>query len=320
MEKHFSATAPAASGPVRAGFLGVLCLAATTGWAQQAQPEPAAKPDYIGSEMCAVCHEDIAKVFQKTRHQAIEADKRRGWEGRACESCHGPGSKHAEAAAATDIINPVKLRVLDEITSCLVCHKNQMAPTGKIAGGHANDQVACSQCHTVHPVPGKMLADRRKPQVNEQCGSCHQGVRSAFARPQAHRVNEGAMSCVDCHNPHKQVAAPAQRVSFGNEPSCLSCHANLRGPFVFEHAPVRLEGCGACHVPHGSPNPKMLTRHEAANVCLECHADIGVISGRANALGGPPPAFHDLRTARFRNCTTCHRKIHGSHADRSLQR
>jgi DmsE family decaheme c-type cytochrome len=298
----------------------LLCLYAAGGWAQQEQPQAPAKPEYIGSEMCAVCHEDIFKAFQKSRHQAIEADKRRGWEGRSCESCHGPGSLHAESASPEGIVNPSKLKPFEEITSCLACHKNQMAPTGRIASGHANDQVACSQCHAVHPKQGMTLRERRKPQISEQCGACHQSARSAFARPHAHRVNEGAMSCVDCHNPHNQVAAPAQRVAFGNEPSCLSCHANLRGPFVFEHAPMRVEGCGACHVPHGSPNPKMLTRHEVANVCLECHADIGVISGRPNALGGPPPAFHDLRTAKFRNCTTCHRKIHGSHVDRSFQR
>jgi DmsE family decaheme c-type cytochrome len=298
----------------------LLFLFAANNWAQQEQPRPAARPEYIGSEMCAVCHEDIAKAFQKSRHQAIESDKRRGWEGRGCESCHGAGSVHAESASAEGIVNPAKLKPFEGITSCLACHKNQMAATGRIASGHANDQVACSACHAVHPQPGMTLRERRKPQISEQCVTCHQTAKSAFARPHAHRVNEGAMSCVDCHNPHNQVATPAQRVAFGSEPSCLECHANLRGPFVFEHAPMRVEGCGACHVGHGSPNPKMLTRHEVANVCLECHAGIGVLSGRPNALGGPPPAFHDLRTAKFRNCTTCHRKIHGSQVDRSFQR
>jgi hypothetical protein len=34
--------------------------------------------------------------------------------------------------------------------------------------------------------------------------------------------------------------------------TCVKCHGDKRGPFTFEHAPVRLEGCGACHQPHGS--------------------------------------------------------------------
>ena len=34
------------------------------------------------------------------------------------------------------------------------------------------------------------------------CYSCHQTVRSAFALPEHHKVPEGVVSCVDCHQPH----------------------------------------------------------------------------------------------------------------------
>ncbi|MCL6507863.1 MAG: cytochrome c3 family protein, partial [Bryobacteraceae bacterium] len=80
---------------------------------------------------------------------------------------------------------------------------------------------------------------------------------------------------------------------------------------------VRVEGCTACHQPHGSANPRMLTRHEVRFVCLECHSNLPV---PAAAAGGVPPAFHDLRSPRFRNCTTCHVKIHGSYIDRAFLR
>ena len=60
--------------------------------------------------------------------------------------------------------------------------------------------------------------------------------------------------------------------SFGaNEPGCLNCHGDKRGPFTFEHAPVRFEGCSTCHEAHGSANPRMLVRREVRFVCLECH-------------------------------------------------
>ena len=37
--------------------------------------------------------------------------------------------------------------------------------------------------------------------------------------------------------------------------------------------------------------------------------------------GVVPPAFHDdLTSPRFRNCTICHQKIHGSYIDRNLLR
>ncbi len=84
------------------------------------------------------------------------------------------------------------------------------------------------------------------------------------------------------------------------------------------HPPVRLEGCRVCHEVHGSANPRMMVRHEVLNLCLECHANLPVPN--PPALGVVPPAFHDLRDPRFRNCTICHQKIHGSHVDRNFLR
>jgi DmsE family decaheme c-type cytochrome len=107
-----------------------------------------------------------------------------------------------------------------------------------------------------------------------------------------------------------------------NEPGCMKCHGDKRGPFVFEHAPVKLEGCASCHEPHGSANPRMLTRHEVRFQCLECHSNTMAPQpvGATAVAGGIPPAFHDLRNPRFRNCTICHIKIHGSHVNRDLLR
>ena len=126
------------------------------------------------------------------------------------------------------------------------------------------------------------------------------------------------MSCVNCHNPHGSVLPGQMQTARANEPGCFNCHGDKAGPFVFEHAPVRLEGCQACHEPHGSANPRMLTRHEVRFVCLECHANLPSLSPVNAALGSVPPAFHDLRNPRFANCTICHQKVHGSWVDREL--
>jgi DmsE family decaheme c-type cytochrome len=127
------------------------------------------------------------------------------------------------------------------------------------------------------------------------------------------------MSCVDCHNPHGSFLPKMIQTVRSNEPGCFKCHGDKAGPFVFYHAPMQLEGCGACHEPHGSANPKMLTRQDVANVCLECHANLPLPKAVAGApLGTVPPAFHDLRSQRFRNCTMCHVKIHGSYVDQAF--
>ena len=53
---------------------------------------------YAGSDTCQICHEDIYKAIAKSPHHIVNTDKKRGWQGRVCESCHGAGQKHAESA------------------------------------------------------------------------------------------------------------------------------------------------------------------------------------------------------------------------------
>ncbi len=157
---------------------------------------------------------------------------------------------------------------------------------------------------------------RKTDATNKLCASCHLNEWAQFQRPFHHKLPEGDMSCVDCHNPHGSIR-PAMLQSFAaNEPGCFKCHGDKRGPFTFEHAPVRFEGCQACHEPHGSANPRMLTRADVRFVCLECHANLP--SSTVKVMGVVPPSFHDLRSPVFQNCTVCHQKIHGSHVDRNL--
>ena len=104
-------------------FAAAALFSLATGSAQQtagapASPTPNKPAEYVGSETCQTCHEDIYKAFQKNPHHAVERDKKRGWENRACESCHGPASKHAESLSAADIRQPVKLRAAESDSVC----------------------------------------------------------------------------------------------------------------------------------------------------------------------------------------------------------
>jgi DmsE family decaheme c-type cytochrome len=270
---------------------------------------------YVGSETCQPCHEEAYSAFQRNPHQKVETDKKRGWETMACESCHGPGGKHAESADPANIINPSKLPAAKADQGCLKCHLNQPTHVGRLTGSHARNQVACTACHSIHKGPSA-LRPTTAVAINKECASCHTSTWAEFQKPFRHRLPEGAMSCVDCHNPHGSFQPRMMQTSAANEPGCFKCHGNLRGPFTYEHMPVRAEGCRACHEPHGSANPRMLVRHEVRLVCLECHSNISA----TKVIGGVPPAFHDLRSARYRNCTICHVKIHGSFVDSALER
>ncbi len=276
---------------------------------------------YVGSETCAGCHEDISKSLEKNPHNKLSTTKWRGWQERSCEACHGPGEKHAETNAADDILNPSKMQAAAVDKMCLSCHRNSKTQVGVIQNGHARSAVACTSCHTVHK-PGQESSGwqfRTAAGVNKKCASCHTSVWASFQKPHRHRLPEAAMSCTNCHNPHGSVLAQNMRTANAAEPGCFACHADKRGPFVFEHAPVRTEPCSTCHEPHGSANPRMLTRHAVANQCLECHSNL--VSPTAGGIaGGVPTAIHDMRQPRYRNCTMCHQKIHGSNVHRGLLR
>lgn len=274
--------------------------------------------EYAGSETCQMCHEDKFNSVTKTNpHRVVETDPKRGFEKHVCESCHGPGAKHAASGDISLIRNPAKLSVAESSKICLTCHVNQPTQAGQILSSHAKNAVSCTACHTMHSAIPDGLVARKNADVNHLCESCHANVKAQFEMPFRHKIPENAMKCVDCHNPHGTIRNAMTQTFAGSEPGCLTCHGDKRGPFTFEHAPVKFDGCTACHEQHGSANPRMLIRHEARLVCLECHANMSWANPNA-AMGVVPPAFHDLRSARYQNCTVCHQKLHGSYVDRNL--
>jgi DmsE family decaheme c-type cytochrome len=140
--------------------------------------------------------------------------------------------------------------------------------------------------------------------------------------PFKHRVNEGVVQCTDCHNPHGSFSADWRMgarprlvdQALDNEEPCLKCHSDKRGPFVFEHAAVRVEGCETCHSPHGSTNAKLLRRPVVFTVCLECHNGAGTF-GRDNNGVQRQTSSHNMLDPRYQRCTICHVRIHGSNSD-----
>jgi predicted CXXCH cytochrome family protein len=138
----------------------------------------------------------------------------------------------------------------------------------------------------------------------EACYTCHRTIEAQFALPVHHRVPEGLMKCTDCHSPHSSL----NRASL-NRPyweSCVKCHVEKRGPYVFEHPAVKVEGCVICHNPHGNTNRMLLVRREGRQLCLQCHTafhgQLGVPHGR---LGFAPGG----------ECVRCHVAVHGSNWD-----
>ena len=278
----------------------------------EAQLVPPSGNGYVTSATCASCHEDLAKAFSRNPHQILETSSSKGWKDQSCESCHGPGETHVNAGDGTQIFAFKGQPVKEANSKCLACHVRAESLAGHANSLHGKNQIACTDCHSIHEPKESphLLADTR----NVLCFNCHKETQAAFRKPYRHLLYEGAIFCVDCHQPHGGLQPRQMRVAFGNESICVKCHTEKRGPFAFAHPTTHLEGCTACHEPHGSTNPKMLIRHEQRFLCLECH------SFAPGIPGAQPPSFHDLRSPRFQNCTTCHVKVHGSNVNKFLLR
>jgi predicted CXXCH cytochrome family protein len=223
------------------------------------------------------------------------------------------------------------------MSRCLSCHITSREQQGFEHSPHAAAAVACQSCHATHLVeavraetsgaaqpPRSVLAqfyqvpqlpaERRwlresllKDSQPELCDACHKLVRAQFSQPFHHRVPEGSMKCTDCHTVHgsdnyAQLQAPAWE-------TCTRCHIDKHGPFVFEHAAVKVEGCAICHTPHGAASRFMLNRRESRFLCLQCHGDPHSDQDQVSVPHGR------LSFQTRGDCTRCHVAIHGSNAN-----
>src|ERR1035437_11170895 len=77
-----------------AGLLCVPVLAASAPGDKPvtAKVKDAAPADYVGSETCATCHDEVAKGFATNPHAKMA--QLHGNNGVTCENCHGAGKGH----------------------------------------------------------------------------------------------------------------------------------------------------------------------------------------------------------------------------------
>ncbi len=256
---------------------------------------------FAGSDTCGACHDKLAAGFARSMHFTATAPTGVTLHTAGCESCHGPGKAHAESADPSKIINPSSISRAQSSAVCLRCHESGQEVSHFSTSQHMANGVGCVDCHSVHQ------PERREKSLKMQsttlCYSCHIDIRPQFSRPFHHPVNEGLLSCADCHNTHGEPLGRELRSVAGQTTVCYKCHTEKAGPFAFEHAPVKTEGCSICHTPHGSSNPRLLRRAQMNLLCLECHTDI--------------PSFHN-QAQRYQACTLCHSAVHGSDTDRYL--
>jgi len=246
---------------------------------------------------CIACHPDYHPEMARSGH----ADLAR--EGRACAECHGNGSLHAASGGLRGLIlEPTRLEAAEADRSCAACHETADRPLLRwTCAEHRLEGVSCVACHDPNAARGRTLREE-DPAL---CVRCHSDVGAEFRLPSRHPVGEGRMRCSDCHDPHGNESG-VHRFDLSRR-ACAQCHAEKAGPFVFDHTAKDVEGCVACHWPHGSPNARLLETRDVRTLCLACHPDL--------------PRDHEQRQGSvFRECLRCHVEIHGSQTSRTFLR
>lgn len=260
--------------------------------------------EFIGAQACLACHTARQDFMHSEHARNFKLKKGIDFE-KSCETCHGPGSLHAQAAG--DKTNPgfssINNLKSHAETLCLRCHEDQRR-LHWASSTHNMRGLTCTSCHSVHSPksPHGLLQ-----QIDEKatCFQCHQDIKAQIRRQSHMPVLEGKMTCTDCHNPHGSQT-PKMLAADSVTQLCYKCHAEKRGPFLWEHPPVR-ENCLNCHVPHGSHYDKML-KEKLPFLCQQCH----------NAARHPSTAYSasDLNSQNSRvfnqACFNCHSNVHGS--------
>jgi len=274
-------------------FLAVLlATVALPGRASPARQEKApAAGELVGMETCASCHEDAVKAFKLTAHAKGE---------QSCETCHGPGKAHVDAEGdKTKIRNPKSLAAADSSAICQECH-NKAGQKHWTGSTHDSRGVSCTTCHNPHPKGAPVKALLAKPSQLALCTGCHLQKKGQLMRSSHMPLREGKMECTSCHNAHGTPNDKMLLQTSVNQ-NCYSCHAEKRGPFLWEHAPVR-ENCINCHDAHGTMADKMLKVKQPL-LCQQCH----------QTSSHPGPAYPaQSRYAFNQACLQCHPAIHGS--------
>lgn len=280
-----------------------LALVLACSFPARAETDKTAPPGAPSVNDCRACHEDQVKTFEVTHHGGLA---------QSCASCHGDTSEHLRSNLEKGEPGPIQsfktMKPAEINRTCLTCH-DKARQANWDGGMHDRRGVSCISCHSVHSYKSDRAQLKWKNDA-ETCYTCHSNIRNKEMRVSHHPVREGVIGCASCHDPHDGTRPKMVKGESVNE-LCLTCHTEKRGPFLWEHAPVR-ENCLNCHDPHGSNHEKLLVA-KLPFLCQRCHLNTrhpGTLYDFRNTLSGPSPSNRAIE----HSCKNCHQSVHGSNS------
>jgi DmsE family decaheme c-type cytochrome len=296
-----------------------LTLTALPAAAQQTTTAPQRAVAEASVRTCLTCHGSNPKVTAILHSpMAMMGDPRTPFAQGGCITCHGPSTAHlAMKAPYPDIVfdGPHKSPVEARNQVCMSCHQGDQMVINWQGSSMQRAGLACADCHTAHAAKDPVLVKATQPQI---CFTCHQDVRADTFKYSHHPIREGLVTCSDCHNPMGGPGDTKDLKEFTVNQTCYNCHADKRGPLLWEHQPVR-ENCLNCHTPHGSNQPRLMK--EPMNfLCSSCHSaqanQSGGAFGGAHSIPNGPlgTTFFNSALANQRTCLNCHSQVHGSNS------
>jgi HEAT repeat protein len=210
--------------------------------------------------------------------------------GVACESCHGPGAKHAESMEPGDIVQPRKIDGERGLAICGSCHgprdpvfplldaAHRFQPGRRYDEGYDVYMIATGRTRS-----SDFFADGRPKSGSFEYQAL---LQSACYR-------KGKATCLSCHTaPHaprgedELAEAPGDRTPLVDQ-GCRGCHAPVfaAGREHTRHRAAAAQSCAACHMPRlvpavldleadhsiDVPVPENSEKHGVPNACGVCH-------------------------------------------------
>jgi DmsE family decaheme c-type cytochrome len=300
---------------VTASFLSLIfCFTlAAVSLADEVEDSPPPAEYSKGASQCMSCHKEgkepaAHEIFMTPMGISGDPDSPFAEGSHDCETCHGPSKAHRkrnkDGSRPSPTINFAgNSSIADQNEVCQSCHSGD--PLFHWSGSmHDEEELACVSCHVVHAERDPVFDPIAQQEV---CFKCHARTRSETYRASSHPLRFGEMTCTDCHNAHDSNNDSLLKRSTIND-TCYTCHAEKRGPFLWEHAPAT-EDCSLCHNPHGSNHPALLKQRPPL-LCQQCHSP----SGHPTTAYTSEIAENSFQQ-RFllaRSCTNCHAQVHGS--------